>query len=206
MGMGIGFVTIADLGTTAISSLPYVLSFVFPLSFGASTALLNILFVFIEIFLMKKEFPKEQYLQFLVGPILGLSIDLSMYLISYLQTSLYILQVIMLLFGCVLIALGILLQLEANVVNNSGEGLVLVLAIKMKKEFGKFKFFFDVILVIAAVIISFLALGEMRGIGEGTIVSALIVGPMTTIFRRVLHNCVTYLSHRKVFSEESGKT
>ena len=68
MGLGISLVTIADLGTTAISSLPYVLSFVFPFSFGTFTALMNIMFVFIQILLMKKEFPKEQYLQFFIGP------------------------------------------------------------------------------------------------------------------------------------------
>src|SRR3954453_13206375 len=61
MGAGISLVTLANLGTTAISSLPYVLSFVFPLSFGAFTALMNITFVFIQILIMKKEFPKEQY-------------------------------------------------------------------------------------------------------------------------------------------------
>lgn len=118
MGLGISLVTNSDLGTTAISSVPYVLSFVFPLSFGAFTALMNITFVFIQILLMKKDFPKEQYLQFFSGPILGLSIDLSMYLTSFLRTSSYLLQFIILLIGCTLLALSIVLQLEANVVNN----------------------------------------------------------------------------------------
>ena len=199
MGLGISLVTLADLGTTAISSLPYVLSFVFPFSFGAFTALMNIMFVFIQILLMKKEFPKEQYLQFFIGPILGLSIDLSMYLFSSLQTSSYLLQVIMLLFGCALVALSIVLQLEADVVNNSGEGLVKVLAIKTKKEFGNVKLFFDISLVIMAVAISLLGLGEIRGIREGTIVSALIVGPMIKLFRKVLTNNSAFISQRKDF-------
>ena len=202
MGLGISLVTIADLGTTAISSLPYVLSFVFPLSFGAFTALLNIVFVFIQILLMKKEFPKEQYLQFFVGPILGFSIDLGMYLFSFLQTSSYILQVIMLLIGCALVALSIVLQLEANVVNNSGEGLVKVLSIKTKKEFGNTKLFFDVSLVVLAAAIAYLGLGEIRGIREGTIVSALIVGPMTRLFRKALDNRTAFISQRKAFQKE----
>src|SRR3954468_14897188 len=185
MGAGISLVTLANLGTTAISSLPYVLSFVFPLSFGAFTALMNITFVFIQILITKKEFPKEQYLQFLVGPILGLSIDLSMYLFSFLQTSTYLLQVIMLLSGCILLAFSTVLQLEANVVNNAGEGLVKVLAMKAKKKFGDMKLIVDVSIVVVAVVISFLGLGEIRGIREGTIVSALIVGPMVKFFRQL---------------------
>lgn len=202
MGLGISLATIADLGTTAISSLPYVLSFVFPLSFGAFTALLNIIYVFIEILLMKKEFPKEQYLQFFVGPILGVSIDLNMHLFSFLQTSSYIQQIILLLLGCALLALSIVLQLEANVVNNSGEGLVRVLSIKTKKEFGNVKLVFDVGLVVMAVTISFLSSGEIYGIREGTIVSALIIGPMTKLFRKALNNCATFILQRKGFQSE----
>lgn len=202
MGLGISLVTLADLGTTAISSLPYVLSFVYPFSFGTFTALLNIAYVFIEILLMKKEFPKEQYLQFFVGPLLGLSIDLNMYLFSFLQSPSYILQFLMMLMGSAIIAFGIMLQLKANVVNNSGEGLVKVLAIKTKKEFGNVKLLFDVSLVIAAVAISFLTLGEIRGIREGTIVSAIIVGPMTKLFRKLFDKYATFILQKKDFKRE----
>lgn len=197
MGLGISLVTAAKLGTTAISSLPYVLSFVFPISFGACTAGLNILYVVIEIILMKKKFPKEQYLQFFVGPLLGISIDLNMYLLSFFQTSLYMLQIIMLLFGCALMAFSIILQFEANVVNNSGEGLVRVLSIKWKKEFGNIKLIFDAVLVIIAIVISFFCLGEIIGIREGTVVSAIIVGPMTKFFYKVLENFVNFQRRRK---------
>jgi uncharacterized membrane protein YczE len=175
---------------------------VFPLSFGAFTALMNITFVFIQILLMKKDFPKEQYLQFFIGPILGLSIDLSMYLTSFLRTSSYLLQVIILLIGCTLLALSIVLQLEANIVNNSGEGLVKVLAIKMKKEFGDVKLYFDICLVIIAIAISFLGSGENHGIREGTIVSALLVGPITKLFRKVLDHGAAFISQRKDFQRE----
>ena len=199
MGAGISLVTLAHLGTTAISSLPYVLSFVFPLSFGVFTALMNITFVLIQILIMKKEFPKEQYLQFLVGPILGLSIDLSMYLFSFLQTSTYLLQVMMLLIGCILLAFSTVLQLEANVVNNAGEGFVKVLAMKAEKKFGDMKLIVDVSIVVVAIAISLIGLGEIRGIREGTIVSALIVGPLVKFFRQIFNHGFASVLHRKDF-------
>ena len=202
MGTGISLVTLANLGTTAISSLPYVLSFVFPLSFGAFTALMNITFVFIQILLMKKEFPKEQYLQFIVGPILGLSIDLNMYLFSFLQTPTYLMQVIMLLIGCTLLAFSTVLQLEANVVNNAGEGIVKVLALKSKKKFGDVKLIVDVSIVVVAVAISFIGLGEIQGIREGTIVSALIVGPMVKFFRQVFDHGPAIILQKKDLQKE----
>lgn len=202
MGTGISLVTLANLGTTAISSLPYVLSFVFPLSFGAFTALMNITFVFIQILLMKKEFPKEQYLQFIVGPILGLSIDLNMYLFSFLQTPTYLMQVIMLLIGCTLLAFSTVLQLEANVVNNAGEGIVKVLALKSKKKFGDVKLIVDVSIVVVAVAISFIGLAEIQGIREGTIVSALIVGPMVKFFRQVFDHGPAIILQKKDLQKE----
>ena len=202
MGTGISLVTLANLGTTAISSLPYVLSFVFPLSFGAFTALMNITFVLIQILLMKKEFPKEQYLQFIVGPILGLSIDLNMYLFSFLQTPTYLMQVIMLLIGCTLLAFSTVLQLEANVVNNAGEGIVKVLALKLKKKFGDVKLIVDVSIVVVAVAISFIGLAEIQGIREGTIVSALIVGPMVKFFRQVFDHGPAIILQKKDLQKE----
>src|SRR5699024_11014701 len=81
MGMGISLVTLAHLGTTPITSPPYVLSLSLPISFGMLTMLANFVFVLIEIIVLGKDFPKEQYLQLIVGPILGLSIDFWSYFI-----------------------------------------------------------------------------------------------------------------------------
>ena len=50
-----------------------------------------------------------------------------------------------------------------------------------------------------AVAISFLGLGEIRGIREGTIVLAFIVGVMIKLFRKVLTNNSAFISQRKDF-------
>ena len=46
---GIAFITKSSLGTSQISSLPYVLSLRFPLSFGGFTFLMNTVFILIQI-------------------------------------------------------------------------------------------------------------------------------------------------------------
>ncbi|UPO91077.1 DUF6198 family protein [Niallia sp. Man26] len=185
MAFGISFVTVADLGTTAISSIPYVLSLVTQFSFGVYTAFFNLLLILIQIVILQGKFPKEQYFQLIVGSFLGISIDLSMKLLLNLHTTIYILQIIMLIFGCILIAFSIVMQLEANVVNNSGEGLVKVMAIKSKKEFGNIKLIFDLALVIIAVNIAFFSTGEILSIREGTFASVLLVGPMVRIYNKI---------------------
>lgn len=65
----------------------------------------------------------------------------------------------MVLTGCVIIAYSTILQLKANVVNNPAEGIVKAITIKTKKEFGTIKLYFDVSLVVIAIIISLIALG-----------------------------------------------
>ena len=66
MGFGIALVTKSNLGTSAISSIPYVLSMVFKFSFGTFTLIINLLYFFIQLIVLNKNFPKQQYLQIIV--------------------------------------------------------------------------------------------------------------------------------------------
>jgi len=183
MGMGISIVTLAHLGTTPITSPPYVLSLSLPISFGMLTMLANFVFVLIEIIVLGKDFPKEQYLQLIVGPILGLSIDFWSYFILYIPQPFYIIQLLMVIIGCAIIAYSTVLQLKANVVNNPAEGVVKAFAFKTSKHFGSIKLYFDISLVVIAVIISFVSLGTIAGVREGTVISALIIGPLIKMFQ-----------------------
>jgi len=183
MGMGISIVTLAHLGTTPITSPPYVLSLTLPISFGMLTMLANFVFVLIEIIVLGKDFPKEQYLQLIVGPILGLSIDFWSYFILYIPQPFYIIQLLMVIIGCAIIAYSTVLQLKANVVNNPAEGVVKAFAFKTSKHFGSIKLYFDISLVVIAVIISFVSLGTIAGVREGTVISALIIGPLIKMFQ-----------------------
>ena len=59
MGIGIALVTTAELGTSAISTVPYVLSMIVPLSFGQLTFLLSLIFLGIQLkYFKERHFPK----------------------------------------------------------------------------------------------------------------------------------------------------
>lgn len=176
MGFGIALVTKSDLGTSAISSVPYVLSRVFNLSFGTFTLIINTLYFLIQLIVLNKKFPKTQYLQIVVGPVLGVFIDLSMYLLRNLTNINYILQLGVLLAGCIVIGFSIWLQLQANVVTNPTEGMVKLISNITGQEFSKTKITFDVFLVVVAASISMIGLGKIVGIREGTLISAFAVG------------------------------
>ncbi|MEJ8778493.1 YczE/YyaS/YitT family protein [Pseudogracilibacillus sp. ICA-222130] len=185
MGLGISLVTLAYLGTTPITSPPFTASFSVPISFGMLTMLMNFIFVLIQIILLGKEFKREQYLQLLVGPVLGVAIDGWSLIISLYLTENYLVKLGMVILGCIIIALSTIIQLKANVVNNPAEGIVKAIAYKTNKEFGDIKLYFDITLVIIALIISYVTLGEIQGVREGTIISAIIIGPMIRKFQQV---------------------
>lgn len=184
-GLGIAITTQADLGTTPISSLPYVLTFITPLSFGITTVIINILFIIIQILILKKEFKSFDLLQIFVGLVFGTSIDLGMYLSAPFKTHIYSLQILMLVIGSAVLALGITLECCANILYVPGEGVVKAVAYKTSKEFGKLKIGFDCILCFSAILLSLLILHHINGLREGTVISAFLVGWFICLYHKL---------------------
>lgn len=54
---GIALVVKSLLGTSPISSLPYVLSLILPFTFGQTTFAVNMLFVVFELLMLRRNFP-----------------------------------------------------------------------------------------------------------------------------------------------------
>ncbi len=183
VGTGITMITQAGLGTTAVASIPFVLSRSTALSFGTLTMLLNILWVFLQWIILRSRFEKKQFLQFLVGPVLGIAIDVSALLLGPLAPSIYIGQLLYLIIGSVVLAFGVFMQIEASVIYNPVEGIVYAIARVINKQFGDIKVTFDFVLVLIATVLSFILLGRIVGLREGTILSALLIGPMTNVFQ-----------------------
>lgn len=182
MGLGISLTTKSNMGTSPINSVPYVLSMIFHLTLGQFTFLLSILFLLTEIIILRKDFPKEQFLQVFVGPFFGLFVDLGMSIFSFVNPNIYIEKIIVLLFGCFALALGVYLQVIANVIINPGEGVVKAIANKTGKKFGNIKIMFDSTLCIIAIVISLFTFGKIKGVREGTIICAILVGNITKIY------------------------
>ena len=76
----------------------------------------------------------------------------------------------------VIIALGILLYLRANLLPQPAEGLVLAIQQKTRWKLHNVKLFFDVIVVATAAALSLLTVHKVVGIREGTLIATLGVG------------------------------
>lgn len=185
-GFSISLITKAGLGTPPISSLPYVLCEIFSFSFGTFTFVFNLALIFGQLLLLKKEFTPAQYLQIPVTLLFSCVIDLVMFLLSGLTVEAYPARIALLLAGCVTLGFGIALQVVAEAIYIPGEGLVRVIAAKLKKEFGIIKTVFDSGMVTMAVILSLACCQAVVGFREGTIIAALIVGSIVRFFIRRL--------------------
>lgn len=178
MGLGISLVTKSNLGTSPISSLPYVLSLIYPMSFGQFTFLLSLMFFLIELLILRRKFPGEQYFQIGVGLFFGYFVDIGMIICKSIQPEYYGAKIVVLLLGCAVLAMGTYLQVAAQVVVNPGEGVVKTIAGKWKLKFGDVKIMLDTTLVVLAGGLSLMVLKSVEGLREGTVISAILVGAM----------------------------
>lgn len=181
--LGIAFITRAALGTSPITSVTYVLSMFTPFTIGEWTIMLNILFVVLEPFMMTRQDLKDDLRMFLLQiPIsfcFGIFIDICMhYILFWLNPATYPSMIIALLIGCVILAVGIALEVKANAAMMSGEYIVKVITKRFHGEFGYVKLGFDITLVASACLLSLIFMSGVYGVREGTVVAALIVGPI----------------------------
>ena len=179
---GISLVVKSLLGTSPISSVPYVLGLAFPYSLGEMTFGVNMLFLLGQIIILGKRFDPVQLMQIPITLVFAACIDLTMMLFTSLQPETYPLKFLLLLLGASLIALGVALQVIANVIMLAGEGIVNAISQRWKLDFGNVKTAFDTTLVITALAFSLLYLDSIEGIREGTLISALITGSIARFF------------------------
>jgi uncharacterized protein len=186
MAFGVSLSTRANLGTSPIASVPYVLSMVLPWTMGEITATMQILFVLIQILLLRENYEWIQLLQIGVAVVFGYFTDMTLAIVSGIKTNYYLLQWLLCLLSLFFVGFGIFLEVKSDVVIPPGEGLVRVIAQIMKKEFGKIKIPFDCTLVTISIIISLCSFHSLKGVREGTIAAAILVGAIIRLCNRKL--------------------
>ncbi|MCB2311594.1 DUF6198 family protein [Clostridium tagluense] len=187
MAFGIALSTKARLGTTPISSVPLVLSLGLPWSMGKIVIVMQVVFVVLQIVILRREYQPLQLLQLVVAFIFGYFTDFTLNLVSDMQIHSYIVQWLVCIVSIFVVALGVFLEIKANVVMLAGEGLVKAIAQKTRKDFGKIKMCFDSALVIISVSASVYMFNELKGVREGTIAAALLVGNVVSYYNKRLN-------------------
>lgn len=179
MAFGVAFSIKAALGTSPISSVPYVTSTISGLSVGTTTIIMNFMFVLIQIAILRKKYDWFQLLQFPAAIVFGTMIDVAEYVLKPVEFSNYFEQWLLCVIGIFLVALGVSVEVMANLVTTAGEGIVLAICQVAPVKFSNMKVAFDVTLVCISIALSFIFLGHLDGVREGTIAAAVFVGLIT---------------------------
>ena len=108
--LGVSLVTKASLGTSPISSIPYVLSLKFPPTLGNFTIIFSILLILLQILILRKNFKIENILQIPVSFAFGYFIDITMYLFVWVNPGNYAMKLAALLAGCIVLGFGVYLE------------------------------------------------------------------------------------------------
>ena len=202
----------ANLGSSPISAPPYILSLVpgIRLTMGQLTIFMHVLFILLQLLLLRKDFEKRQYTQILVSFLFGFYTDLTMWLTAPLQVPFdmnpmvgYPLRFLELLAGGSILAFGIACEVRCDSLMLAGEGLPLAISRFLKKDFGKVKICSDTGLVCIGTVFMFIYFGgwNWKMVGVGTLVSMFYVGFMVRVFSpRILWLDRIFISRR----EESG--
>ncbi|WP_278654604.1 cytidylate kinase family protein [Blautia massiliensis (ex Durand et al. 2017)] len=174
--LGVSLITKANLGTSPISSIPYVLSLNFPFTLGNFTIFFSIFLIVLQLIILRKNFKLEHILQIPVSIIFGYFIDLTMILFSWVNPETYIMKIVYLLIGCLILGVGVYMEVLADVVMLPGESFVRAIVLTWKTNFGTTKICFDVSMSVIAAVLSFIFAGRLAGVREGTVIAALLVG------------------------------
>jgi uncharacterized membrane protein YczE len=191
MSFGIALSKQAELGTTPISTVPAVLSDFTPLSIGEMTFLVNLIFIALQIVILRCDYRKSQLLQLPGLLVFSAFIDINMWLCRWIQTDSYILEWVLCILSAVAVAFGVFLTLKSDVLVMPGDGLAAAISLKFNKPFAKMKICVDSSLVISATVISLTVFRTLVDVREGTIFAALAVGSLIKIYDKLIGKQIT---------------
>lgn len=207
---GVSLITKANLGTSPISAIPYVLSLNFPFTLGQFTIAFSLFLILLQLFILRRNFKAEHLLQIPISVAFGYFIDLTMVMLGVVAPGSYPVKLVALLIGCVILGFGVYLEVIADVAMLPGESFVRAVTQTWKTDFGTTKVCFDVSMTVIAAITSLVLAHTLYGVREGTVIAALLVGFIARLFGRLLPFVPDLLFGKKAESEaaeavENGK-
>ncbi len=184
LAAGIVLIVRSALGTTPISSINYVLTLNSSLSLGFWTFVINMILILGQFLLVGSKRTKrdtaEILLQIPFSFVFSAFIDLNMALTSWMTPVNYAMSLALLAVGCVVQAIGVVLEIKPHVAMMSGEGFVKYASQRTGREFGRVKVIVDVSLVLIAIICSLLLSHTVQGVREGSVIAAVATGFIVT--------------------------
>lgn len=193
MSLSIALAKIATLGTSPISSIPNVLSFLTPLTIGQSTMILMILIIILEFIILRDKFGSLNIIQLVLSLLFGLMIDFFGKWLTFIHLTNYLQQLILTFISILILAMGVLFEVNSRTIIMPGEGIAAALSLRYQKPFAVMKVRCDITMMLTATVLALLFLHGLVGVREGTVLSALITGRLEGFFEKITPNFINWL-------------
>lgn len=174
----------SNLGVSPVSSLPYVISRILNAPLGTCVTVTYCFFILLQVLIQRRDFKPVNLLEILFSTIFGYFVDFAEMVMQGWAFDSYVGRLGMLAASIVMIAVGLLIYMDAQLVPMPMEGLVACIAGKTGKTFGNVKTVIDCLVVVIGIVLCFIFLGEIQGIREGTIITAIVTGKLMGVLRK----------------------
>ena len=171
MAFGVAFSVNSSLGVSPVNSLPYVISRITGLDLGNCVIGIFAFYILVQILLLRKKFRPIDLTQLIFSTIFGRFVDVAKKVVGDFAIPTYPGQLVMLAISIVFVA----------IVNR---------VFFPDKPFHDIKVIMDCLTVVIGIVLSFVFLGKLDGIREGTVICALLVGKLMKPMQKVLKPAV----------------
>lgn len=183
---GIGLQIQAAIGLAPFDAFNQAVAFAFDFRVGDVVSAAQVLFVGLQVIILKKDVTWKLFLQIFVGALLGQAINLVLFtVLSGLVVEGYFMRLALLIFGSIWTPFFIGAIMVLDLVTMPVESFAMVVSKKTNLLFGQVRQYVDIFFLILAVVITFIS-SEPFTIREGTIVSALTFGPLLNIYMPII--------------------
>lgn len=184
LAFGVAVSVNSNLGVSPVNSLPYVVSQILKVPMGSCVTAIFCFYILLQILIQRRDFHPVNLLQILFSTLFGYFVDFAKALVGDWAIPTYPGQLAMLAISIVLIAMGVLLYMDAQLVPMPMEGLSSCIAKKLGKPFATMKTVVDCLVVAIGLVLCLVFLGKPDGIREGTIITAVVTGKLVGILKK----------------------
>ena len=184
--LGAALMTRAGFGVNMVIMPAYLISEkVDFISFGMAAYLFQAILLAVFCLVMRR-FRVKYLISFATAFIYGNILDLWLFILSFDTPSSIPLRVALMIAGIICTVFGVTMFLKSYIPPEVYELFVQGISEKYGFEMGKVKWVYDLVSLALSIGMSFLFFGSLYGVGVGTVLSALVNGPLISAFSKFL--------------------
>lgn len=184
LALGMSLQTASGLGVAALTCFATTLSMLTGKTLGFWITVTYVAYIVAQLAILRSEFQPRILLELFFSTLIGGLTDLFM-AVNPLHPTALPTQIATMLLSLAVTAFGVSLVVNMGVVPNAPDGLVQVIAEKLKRRFGDVKAVFDCSHVAVSLVLSLALMHNLGGFGVTTAISALFLGHVINVANKL---------------------